>query len=416
MNETSLTKLLSLEKAVINLCLDGKTQTVLEHGIKPEMITNAIAKAVFQTIVTNFSEGADTALYVIGPQLKELSHVMFATECQELTPSNKEFIFSTIIRSYHNRTLLNKIVRIYNDAKDIDPFIDYNVREKIMMCLDDYDTPIKLDHIHVDLVNRAVQAFEDDQIKGGISAISTGVKLLDKHLGGGLKPGKLYTIAARPGGGKTALATNILYQAAKSGYYPLYVTIEMGSIEITERILCCIGELNTNDVSKHLLPQDQLDIYVDASRKLKNLKMTIYDNSRGNWEKTVNVIRNAATYQGVNIAFIDYIQQFSMSDKKMSYREQLVLITGQAKKLAMECNIPIVMVAQLNRNLDTGNKEPMLSHLKESGSIEQDSDAVIALWHDDRQNYQCSILKNRTGAVGRIQLHADLSMNKFYEE
>lgn len=260
--------------------------------------------------------------------------------------------------------------------------------------------------------------------------IQSGIFYLDRKLSGGFKTTKLYTVAARTGCGKTAFATNILLNAAKQGFKALYVTLEMNKMEITDRLSSCISEVPIEKYANSNFTATEKNLVISSGKFLKELPISIFCKSKGDFAEVEKYIRMLNRKRGLNFVVIDYIQQynckslgFKMSDK----RQELDFMTGRLKQLALELDFCAIMLAQLNRDIDKDStREPRLSDIKESSSIEQDSDAVLFLYCTNQEQLDSGmgeereislkIGKNRSGNTGISHLHTKLSINKFYPD
>lgn len=258
--------------------------------------------------------------------------------------------------------------------------------------------------------------------------ISSGICCVDNKMSGGFKTTKLYTVAARTGCGKTAFATNITLSAAKQGYHCLYITLEMTKDEINWRFLSTLSEVPIEKFDSGNFSQDELARLSPAVDTLESLPINTYGESRGDWSKVESYIRSIKRKRGLSFVVVDYIQQYSCPSRGFrasDKRQEIDYMTGRFKQLALELDFAAIMLAQLNRDIEKdGEREPRLSDIKESSSIEQDSDVVIFLYctnqaavdngEDEEKLISSKIGKNRSGNVGIKHLNTKLSINKFY--
>jgi replicative DNA helicase len=259
-------------------------------------------------------------------------------------------------------------------------------------------------------------------------AMPTGINEIDTILNGGVLPGRMITIAARPGCGKTALATNMVNNIAKHGHRCLYFSIEMPRNEMISRFVCIESGIKVSSFSRNQFTGTELDAYMELMRSdFRRRPITVNCKTNGSWAAVEAHIRKEHRQKGLKLAVIDYIQQFKVksADKKfVSKREEIEHMTGAAKLLALELGIGIIIVAQLNRDIEKRQTAPVMSDLKESGSIEQDSDVVMILWSPNevqigntiKKSIEVRVVKNRSGPMYHRPLNADLSVNKFFSE
>jgi replicative DNA helicase len=194
---------------------------------------------------------------------------------------------------------------------------------------------------------------------GNSTAVSTGFKTLDFAFGGGFQRGRLYALGARPGIGKSALAIQFSHQVASKGYRVAYASLEMSATE-------CAGRMLVRD-SMVYRPRKKGDL-----TELKRQKI----------EESVNRMSSLPlTFKDDNKATLDsfrafLFQQLLSAHGFKSRTQEVDFISRSLKQLAMELDVPILALSQLNRNLETAGRDPMLSDLRESGAIEQDCDTA----------------------------------------
>ena len=193
-----------------------------------------------------------------------------------------------------------------------------------------------------------------------------------------LKAGEMITIAARPGLGKTALAINLGEHAARHEEKTLIFSLEMSGEELLDRLARKRGG--------HITYSRQ-DKYLDAIHgcgKLSNLH--IYDNSERHTISTIEARcrLHAGIGEGVGLVIIDYLQLIDPTDRRMPREQQVAEISRRIKQLAGILHCPVIVLAQLNRAIEKEDRKPLLSDLRESGAIEQDSDRVWFLWQDPK--------------------------------
>lgn len=422
----TLEKILPIEKILIKHMINGGVSDIVCE-LSPDDFVDKLNRELFEAICKNDAIGNETDVSTIGALVAEskltLSRLMeIAGESPSTT--NIEWALEIVKKFTRRRSLILRLRDLFNEAIKIDALDTYDLDAKIEALIEVDEVRSKIHSFQEGLLNDTIREIEQDLEKGGSISVKTGIDTLDSVLGGGLKNSRLYTIAARPGMGKTALATNIALSAMKQRFHPLFISIELNEKEITERLISAEGHIPTTALAKRQFSDDQLDRILDTSRKLREFKFSVNSTTGASWEKVENSIRSSVKYLGVNIVFIDYLQQFHLM-KKMQPREEITYMTRRAKQIAMEHQIPVVLVAQLNRDVDRRLiKTPILSDLKESGSIEEDSDVVIMLYREKKENIETDddfngdfwlkVAKNRQGNTGHFAIKVDLSINKFF--
>ncbi len=256
------------------------------------------------------------------------------------------------------------------------------------------------------------------QQKGEITGLPTGFYDLDK-ITSGLHSNELIIIAARPGMGKTAFALNIACNVAiNTGKTVAIFNMEMSAEQLAMRMLSSLGQIDGNKLKTGRLEHTDWKRLNEAISRLADTKIFMDDTSG----MTIGEIRAkcrrlASSNHGLGLIIIDYLQLINGSAKYAGNRQmEISEISRSLKTLAMELEVPVIALAQLSRSVEgRENKRPILSDLRESGSIEQDADIVAFLYRDDYYNKEAAIDKNasksefiigkhRNGPTGTIEL------------
>ncbi|MFA5603831.1 MAG: replicative DNA helicase [Bacilli bacterium] len=246
------------------------------------------------------------------------------------------------------------------------------------------------------------------QQKGEITGLPTGFYDLDK-LTSGLHPNELIIIAARPGMGKTAFALNIACHVAINTDQAVAVfNMEMGAEQLAMRMLASLGQIDGNRLRTGRLEHNDWKRVNEAISRLADTKMYV-DDTPG---MTIGEIRAkcrrlASSNNGLGLIVIDYLQLISGSAKYAGNRQmEISEISRSLKTLSMELEVPVIALAQLSRSVEgRENKRPLLSDLRESGSIEQDADIVSFLYRDDYYNKESVIDENTSKSEFIIGKH-----------
>ena len=271
-----------------------------------------------------------------------------------------------------------------------------------------------------DQVMEAIEAIEKlYERKGGITGISSGFVEFDR-MTSGLHPSEMIVIAARPSMGKTALAMNIAEHVSINEKLPVGVfSLEMSSQQLVQRLLCSRARVNLQKVRDGFLGERDFPSLTAAASKLAEAKIFIDDSASLTILELRAKARRLKAQQDVRLIIVDYLQLLRSTSRRAQDNRQLEIseISAGLKGLAKELKIPIIVVAQLNRQPEqrTGGK-PRLSDLRESGSIEQDADLVGLLvrpefYEEDEEaraekagEAELIIAKQRNGPVGEIAL------------
>ncbi|NLF19296.1 MAG: replicative DNA helicase [Lentisphaerae bacterium] len=270
-----------------------------------------------------------------------------------------------------------------------------------------------------ELMMPAVEYLEKLQ-KGESEALglSTGYDDIDRLITG-LRPGEMVVVAARPSIGKTALALNMAANIAM-GTPPRAVglfSLEMPAHQVVLRLLCSDARIGLSEVREGAMTTARWKELMAASQRLREATIVIDDTGGIDILELRNKARRMKRDYTIDVLFIDYLQliQVSGSNRNANRENEVARISGSIKALAKELDIPIVVLAQLNRQAEQQGQRPRLSHLRESGAIEQDAD-VVALLHRDRDEQQdrdkaqrgveaeLIVAKNRNGETGLAHL------------
>ncbi|RSE90326.1 replicative DNA helicase [Achromobacter aegrifaciens] len=245
----------------------------------------------------------------------------------------------------------------------------------------------------------------------GEQAMSTGFVDLDAHLGGGIRPGNLIVVAARPKMGKTALALNIARNIA-DGRKVLVLSMEMGRKELHARNIAALGRMPLAHLVDAKKMQDSDWSRAAAGTELLSaLGLYVHNQGEMRLAQVRAVARAIQRKHGLHLLVIDYLQL--MAGDGDTRNAQIEQITRGLKGLAMTMGVGILLLSQLNRNVEARpNKRPMPSDLRDSGAIEQDCDAALFLYRDevynensqDRGICEVNVGLNRQGEPGRVGL------------
>lgn len=244
-----------------------------------------------------------------------------------------------------------------------------------------------------------------DQRIQGVTYQPTGLTDLDEILGG-IRGGAMYVIAARPSMGKTALMCSIVNRVADDKH--CYVaTLEMPRREIASRLISIIGNINLNGHADWT--SEHYDRLMVGSGKVNSMNVTIDHEEGLSLSKLRARCRRVKRRKQLGAVFIDYLQL--MKCKAESREREIAEISAGLKSMAKELDVPVIVLAQLNRDCDKrADKRPLLSDLRESGAIEQDADAIIMLYREDVYDKntpykgiaELLVRKNRHGPVGDV--------------
>jgi replicative DNA helicase len=337
------------------------------------------------------------------------------------TAANVAYYMGIVRDKYILRQIIaastESVRRAYEEQDEVNELLD-EVEQKIFAVGEDrfkgQMIPMK------DQVMEAIEAIEKlYERKGGITGISTGFVEFDR-MTSGLHPSEMVVIAARPSMGKTAFAMNIAEHVAINEKLPVGVfSLEMSSQQLVQRLLCSRARVNLQKVRDGFLGERDFPSLTAAASKLAEAKIFIDDSASLTILELRAKARRLKAQQEIQLIIVDYLQLLRSTSRRAQDNRQLEIseISAGLKSLAKELKIPVIVVAQLNRQPEqrTGGK-PRLSDLRESGSIEQDADLVGLLvrpeiYEEDDEaraekagEAELIIAKQRNGPVGEIPL------------
>ena len=259
-------------------------------------------------------------------------------------------------------------------------------------------------------IEMATLAMKSDQ---GIVGVPTGLSDLDEKLGG-LHKSDLIIIAGRPSMGKTALATNIAYYAAKhmqdnneKGSVAFF-SLEMSSEQLSTRILSEQARISSHEIRTGKATEETLNRYIETSRNIYDLPLYIDETPAIAISTLSNRARRIKRLFGLKLIVVDYIQLMRTNSNRMDGRVQEISeITQGLKALAKELNVPVVALSQLSRAVEQRDyKKPQLSDLRESGSIEQDADVVLFVY---REEYYLEKKEPKQGSIEHAEWQSKMS-------
>ena len=347
--------------------------------------------------------------------LKELGGQEYLIKITKFsTPAKQTIDYANIVHEMHVRRELIKISELvlHQVSNDIEPSssgeeIIQNT-EKSLFDLAERghfnQSFMKFESALKQTIEMAKSAYQNEE---GIVGVPTGLTDLDSRLGGMHKQ-DLIIIAGRPSMGKTALATNIAFHAAKNiekkevKSTVAFFSLEMSSEQLSTRILSEQSKIRSNDIRRGKVSEKEFEQFIETSKNIFELPLYIDETPAITIAAISNRSRRIKRLFGLELIVVDYIQLMKSSGKKEYNRVQEISeITQGLKALAKELNVPVLALSQLSRAVEQrDDKKPQLADLRESGSIEQDADVVMFVY---RESYY---LERKEPTVGSVE-HAE---------
>lgn len=268
-----------------------------------------------------------------------------------------------------------------------------------------------------DLLAAAIDRYNDLAEGRRPSGIKTGIAPLDRLLAGGLKPGKVYGIAARPSVGKSSATRTVLMHMARQSVTTLLLSQEMPAEELADAFVAEAGRVDGAALQSGNLGDEDWSRIVEAVETLKAIPLHIDDEGA----LTLAQVRaKARSVKGLQAIAIDYLQLMTSTLKDKTTNDQIGEISKGLKALALEMNLPVIVLSQLNREVERrSDKEPVLSDLRDSGNIEQDLDVAVLLWTadegDESRLVGWKVAKHRGGKKGTFAMRWRPAINEWRE-
>lgn len=364
-------------------------------------------------------------------QLEDVGGTPYLAELANVVPTaaNVEY-YAKIVEE---RSLLRRLIQAstdiisdtYEEADEVASLLD-QAEQKILEVSERKNRSgfIKISDVLRDSMEEIDQLYKNDE---EITGISSGYRALDL-MTAGLHEDELIILAARPGVGKTAFALNIAQNIGTSTDENVAIfSLEMGATQLVNRMLCAEGTINANHLRTGKLTEEEFEKLFVAMGSLSKANIFI-DDTPGIRVSEIRAKSRRLMQErgGIGLIIIDYLQLIEGSGRE-SRQQEVSEISRQLKKLAMELSVPVIAISQLSRSVEQRqDKRPILSDLRESGSLEQDADIVAFLYREDYYRaeedeeeveednvVEVLIEKNRSGARGTVKLLFIKEYNKF---
>jgi replicative DNA helicase len=387
-------------------------------------------RAIFSHMLALHDDGRQIDPTLLAQRLKDAAQYEFVGGAaylleltQEVATAAHAEYYAEIVR---DKAVLRSLIHASTDIiqEAYDPSVEARAmlsraEERVFRILDSrQDSQVRsLDEVLFQTLTR----IDDRQNnKNKCLGIETGFIDYD-NLTGGFHNSELVILAARPSMGKTALALNMVEHIALEQNGPqkpvLFVSLEMSALELCDRLLCSRAQVDSRQVRNGLISTNDSQKLVQAASFLSKAKLFIDDSASRNMTEIAATARRLKRREDLALVVIDYLQLIDPDNARDQRQEQVARIARRLKGLARELNIPVLCLAQLNRQAESiGGHRPQLSHLRESGAIEQDADVVMFIHReevyakDDEERRRVAgeadllIRKQRNGPIDDLKL------------
>lgn len=445
------------EKAVIGSMIASKkvcndALALLKESDFYEINTNGVIFRAIQNLSSQDKtiDNASLAneLQINMKMLDQVGGVDYLAELQDyyIGDKNAEYHIKNVhdlglIRALFNRANALQKEFYESEISDVSDFIAKYDKEISLLTKERASGEFKTTQEVIAEISKDLQKKRNSGKKSDVTGIETGFRYLNK-LTAGWQEGSLNILAARPSVGKTAFAINLAYNAAKlSNKTVAFFSLEMSAADIAKRLLSSISSVNSNNLRNGDLSDYDWMAIQEAEDQLKRINLYIDDTSGIKLgEIKTKVTKLKARDPNLGLVVIDYLGLITLNNPKADNRQNIDEISRSLKGLARDLNVAILCLCQLSRANEKEKRRPIMSDLRDSGSIEQDADTVMFLY---RENYQktnqednknndqnspfnespfgrmeiieVNLIKNRNGSIGLLKLGFLMNIGKFTE-
>lgn len=407
----------------------------ITQSIHDGLFTDSANKEIFTSIQNVMRSGGNVDMITVIQDLsrrKRLDYVGGAVYVSGLTSEYISFDqYPTRVLLLQENYFRSRLSAISTEISTMatNPSIDVfeAIARTVTLC-DEVNavTDIRKEQPKKTIIEETIKEIEK-RTQSGIAGVPSGIYEVDQKLGG-FERGGITIVAGRPGSGKTAFAVSACAKMViEQNLRGLFFSLEMSSKSLYQRFFAIVGQLKSSHIWKGTLSQAEWDKVGHAAQTMENCDFEIYDKYFSLSEITAKC-RAMNLKKPLDFIVIDYMQLIHLDDQKKGNREQEVsAISRSLKMMAMQLNVPVIALSQLSRAVETrgGDKKPVLSDLRESGSIEQDASTVLFTYRPSYYGFLVDeagestldkayliMGKHRNGALKDIELHYKHDLNQ----
>ena len=390
-------------------------------------------RRIFRAMLELFEGGTPIDEVTLGNALRaedvidEVGGVPYIAELAASIPASVTLQY--YIEIVRNKSILRSLIstctelaeEAFDSPHDIAPLLDK--AESRVFELGEFRDSRDVCPLRMVLENTFMQVEDRAARQGEVVGVPTGLADLDR-MTAGLQAEELVILAARPSMGKTALALNMLLNAAVDyGRPAAFFSLEMSKESLGMRLFSMQGQVKADHLRKGTLTDEDWSNVVQAQAELSGVPIHIDDTASISMAELRSKARRLKAEHDIELIVIDYLQLMGTDASIQSREQQISALARGLKALAKELHVSLLVLSQLNRSAEARkDKRPMLSDLRESGAIEQDADLVMFIHRDDYYTKEASerpnvaeveIAKQRNGPTGRVELYFDKEIGRF---
>lgn len=428
---------IDLEEVIIGaMMIDKRGQDEAIELLTSNVFYKEAHKIIFDAILTLYNQNKPIDLLTLSSELKRTSKLELAGGDFYLIQLSQKISSSAHIE-YHSRIVLQKFIQrecIKISSEIIESSYDENVDVFELLEISYKELGGITDLITVGKTNNFKSSVENyfDQTKTNNSGIPSSLSKLNKKLNG-YQNSDLIILAARPGMGKTAMILSEILECGLNNIPVAFFSLEMSEVQIINRLLSIISGINIAKINNKNLSYDEWTYLKKCGELLSSLPIIIEDTGGLSPIELKIKASKFKREKGIKMIVVDYLQLMKIKNKKVNNREnEISEISQSLKNLAKDLDVPVIALSQLSRAVEQrgSSKRPMLSDLRDSGSIEQDADVVMFIyrpeyykiqqWDDDEQSNteneaEIDVAKYRHGETGYCRVACDLQYMRFMD-
>ena len=424
------------EQSVLgSILLDKDAMISVSETLIPEDFYKEAHRVIYECMLKLYNNQSEIDLITLADELRDQGYlddiggIAYITSLSTIVPttSNIKYYINIVKEKSISRQLIsaaNDIINLgYDSSTKVEDVLE-NAEKKIFDISQERTTndfqPIN--QVLTETLSRLEKLYEE---KSDVTGLTTGFRDLNKKING-LQRSDLLLIAARPAMGKTAFALNLVQNAALKGDASVAVfSLEMSKEQLVQRMVAAQSSVELKKIKNGTLDAHDLPRITDGMAVLSGAKIHIDDTPGIKISELRSKCRKLKIEKGLDLVLIDYLQLMEGEGQNESRQQEIAKISRSLKILAKELDCPVVALSQLSRAPEQrADHRPMLSDLRESGSIEQDADIVMFLYRDEYYNPDTEkknigeviVAKNRHGETGTVELVCFGGIQKFADK
>lgn len=422
------------EQSVLgSILLDREAIYKVMKSLRPDDFYRESHRAIYEAMLTLNESGSPVDLITVSEQLRQLGSleraggVAYLVSLAEMVPTaaSVEYYTRIVEEKALLRTLIQVSTRIagmsYDEGEEPEKLIAQ--AEQMIMELGSRRTSSAFFAIRDIILDTFAHLEFLYNNRGSVTGVPTSFADLDR-ICYGLQPGELIILAGRPSMGKTALGLCMAYRAALKHNIPVAAfSLEMSKEQLVQRMLCAEAQVDQHRIRTGNLKEEDWRVLHETKEKLASAPIFIDDTPGITVRQLRAKARLLKAEKGLGLIVIDYLQMMQGSGRSENRQQEISEISRSLKGLAKELDVPVLALAQLSRLVERrDNKRPIMSDLRESGSLEQDADLIMFIYRDEYYNQETDkkniaeiiVSKHRNGPVGVVELGFFKEYTRFF--